>query len=115
MEDIAKKQRQDIEDLLKSKGMRRGTYPNFTVSVKGQKVSEMLQPYMSGCFCLNVLRPAHAFVSHVLFLSLSKRPGTVGSKRKFFLLSRGCNFGNLRILRSGFFLNFKGDIINRRK
>nr|XP_004293327.2 PREDICTED: probable 26S protease regulatory subunit 10B isoform X1 [Fragaria vesca subsp. vesca] len=43
VEDIAKKQRQDIEDRLKSKGMRRGTYPNFTVSVKGQKVTVKFQ------------------------------------------------------------------------
>ncbi|KAL6200921.1 hypothetical protein ACLB2K_024636 [Fragaria x ananassa] len=43
VEDIAKKQRQDIEDLLKSKGMQRGTYPDFTVSVKGQKVTIKFQ------------------------------------------------------------------------
>lgn len=52
MEDIAKKQRQQIDDLLKSKGIRRGSYPNFAVSVKGQKVIEMPQPYMSVSFVI---------------------------------------------------------------
>ncbi|ONI09868.1 hypothetical protein PRUPE_4G015000 [Prunus persica] len=43
LEEIAKKQRQKIEDLLKSKGIRRGSYPQFTVAVKGQKVSIKFQ------------------------------------------------------------------------
>lgn len=65
MEDIAKKQRQQIDDLLKSKGIRRGSYPNFTVSVKGQKVIESLL----GCnLHSNVLRLAHA---HMHWLAMS--------------------------------------------
>ncbi|XP_062013561.1 uncharacterized protein LOC133729953 [Rosa rugosa] len=43
VEEIAKKQRQEIEDLLKSKGIQRGSYPNFSVSVKGQKVAIKFQ------------------------------------------------------------------------
>ncbi|XP_050369578.1 uncharacterized protein LOC126787722 [Argentina anserina] len=43
VEEIAKKQKREIEDLIKSKGMRLGSYPNFTVSVKGQKVTIKFQ------------------------------------------------------------------------
>ncbi|KAJ4842748.1 hypothetical protein Tsubulata_013369 [Turnera subulata] len=39
LEEIAKKERQRIEELLKSKGLRYGSYPRFTVAVKGQKVT----------------------------------------------------------------------------
>jgi hypothetical protein len=38
LEETAKKERQRIEELLRSKGMTRGSYPRFTVGVKGQKV-----------------------------------------------------------------------------
>ncbi|ONI09866.1 hypothetical protein PRUPE_4G014800 [Prunus persica] len=43
LDEISKKQRQKIEDLLRSKGIRRGSYPQFTVAVKGQKVSIKFQ------------------------------------------------------------------------
>lgn len=38
LEEIAKKERQRIENLLKDKGIKYGSYPRFTVAVKGQKV-----------------------------------------------------------------------------
>ncbi|CAL5410588.1 unnamed protein product [Camellia sinensis] len=37
LEEIARKERQRLEELLKSKGMLYGSYPRFTVAVKGQK------------------------------------------------------------------------------
>lgn len=43
LEEITKKQRQQILDLLRSKGIGRGFYPPFTVAVKGQKVSIKFQ------------------------------------------------------------------------
>uniref|UniRef100_A0A803NZH4 Pyrophosphate--fructose 6-phosphate 1-phosphotransferase subunit beta n=1 Tax=Cannabis sativa TaxID=3483 RepID=A0A803NZH4_CANSA len=43
LEEIAKRERHRIETLLKSKGMRPGSYPRFTVAVKGQKVTVKLQ------------------------------------------------------------------------
>ncbi|XP_021903020.1 uncharacterized protein LOC110818406, partial [Carica papaya] len=47
LEEIAKKERQRIEELLKSKGIQHGSYPRFTVAVKGQK---LLRPYESPDF-----------------------------------------------------------------
>ena len=38
LEETAKKERQRIEELLQSKGIARGSFPRFTVGVKGQKV-----------------------------------------------------------------------------
>lgn len=38
LEEAARKERQRLEGLLKSKGMQYGSYPRFTVAVKGQKV-----------------------------------------------------------------------------
>lgn len=35
---IAVKERQRIEELLRSRGIRHGSYPRFSVAVKGQKV-----------------------------------------------------------------------------
>ncbi|PON52154.1 Spastin [Parasponia andersonii] len=43
LEEIAKKERQRIEELLKCKGIRSGSYPRFTVAVKGQKVTVKFQ------------------------------------------------------------------------
>ncbi|KAK9064157.1 hypothetical protein SSX86_015537 [Deinandra increscens subsp. villosa] len=43
MEAIAKKERLRLEKLLKSKGMQYGSYPRFTVAVKGQKVTIKFQ------------------------------------------------------------------------
>ncbi|KAJ9169173.1 hypothetical protein P3X46_020634 [Hevea brasiliensis] len=43
LEEIAKQERQRIEELLKSKGVRFGYYPRFTVAVKGQKVTIKFQ------------------------------------------------------------------------
>ncbi|KAJ0692137.1 putative AAA+ ATPase domain, ATPase, AAA-type, core [Helianthus annuus] len=43
MEAIAKKERVRLENLLKSKGMLYGSYPRFTVAVKGQKVTIKFQ------------------------------------------------------------------------
>ncbi|XVF87795.1 hypothetical protein PTKIN_Ptkin18bG0149600 [Pterospermum kingtungense] len=39
LEEIAKKERQRIEKLLKDKGIKYGSYPRFTIAVKGQKVT----------------------------------------------------------------------------
>ena len=39
LEEIAKKERRKLEDLIRSKGMKYGSYPRFTVAVKGQKVN----------------------------------------------------------------------------
>ncbi|PWA89624.1 P-loop containing nucleoside triphosphate hydrolases superfamily protein [Artemisia annua] len=43
MEAIAKKERARLEELLKSKRMTYGSYPRFTVAVKGQKVTIKFQ------------------------------------------------------------------------
>ncbi|XP_071713975.1 uncharacterized protein [Rutidosis leptorrhynchoides] len=43
MEAIAKNERVRLEALLKSKGMQYGSYPRFTVAVKGQKVTIKFQ------------------------------------------------------------------------
>lgn len=37
-EDLVGEERKRIEELLKSKGMPRGSYPPYSVSVKGSKV-----------------------------------------------------------------------------
>uniref|UniRef100_A0A7C9AFD6 Uncharacterized protein n=1 Tax=Opuntia streptacantha TaxID=393608 RepID=A0A7C9AFD6_OPUST len=42
LEETAKKERRRLEDLLKSKGMQYGSYPKFTVAVKGQKVNSLV-------------------------------------------------------------------------
>ncbi|KAK9155555.1 hypothetical protein Sjap_003035 [Stephania japonica] len=38
MEKIVRQERNKLEDLLKSKGMQYGSYPPFTVGIKGQKI-----------------------------------------------------------------------------
>ncbi|KAB2025970.1 hypothetical protein ES319_D06G186100v1 [Gossypium barbadense] len=43
LEETAKKERQRIEQMLKDKGIRHGSYPRFTVAVKGQKVTIKFQ------------------------------------------------------------------------
>lgn len=43
LEETAKKERRRLEDLLKSKGMQYGSYPKFTVAVKGQKIAIKFQ------------------------------------------------------------------------
>ena len=37
-EDLARKERKRILELVQSRGMQRGSYPQFDVAVKGQKV-----------------------------------------------------------------------------
>lgn len=41
LEEIAKKEKARLEDLLKRKGGQAGFYPRFTVAVKGQKVGSL--------------------------------------------------------------------------
>lgn len=43
LEETAKKERLRLEELLKSKGLRVGSYPRFIVAVKGQKVTIKFQ------------------------------------------------------------------------
>ncbi|XP_057497610.1 uncharacterized protein LOC130782351 isoform X2 [Actinidia eriantha] len=43
LENTARKERQQLEALLKSKGMQYGSYPRFTVAVKGQKITIKFQ------------------------------------------------------------------------
>ncbi|CAM8998501.1 unnamed protein product [Rhodiola kirilowii] len=43
LEAVARTERQRLEDLLKSKGLQYGSYPRFTVAVKGQKVTIKFQ------------------------------------------------------------------------
>ncbi|KAJ7967744.1 katanin p60 ATPase-containing subunit A1 [Quillaja saponaria] len=43
LEGIAKKERERIQELIRSKGMRYGSYPRFIVAVKGQKVTIKFQ------------------------------------------------------------------------
>ncbi|XP_022855386.1 spermatogenesis-associated protein 5-like isoform X1 [Olea europaea var. sylvestris] len=43
MEEIARKEKVRLEELLKSKGIRYGSCPRFTVAVKGQKVTIKFQ------------------------------------------------------------------------
>ncbi|VVB07772.1 unnamed protein product [Arabis nemorensis] len=41
--DVAKKERARIEELIKSKGTRTGSYPRFNVAVRGQKITLKFQ------------------------------------------------------------------------
>ncbi|XP_058200353.1 cell division cycle protein 48 homolog [Rhododendron vialii] len=43
LEEAARKERQRLEGLLKTKGMQYGSYPRFTVAVKGQKITIKFQ------------------------------------------------------------------------
>ncbi|CAN0899102.1 Protein CdcH, partial [Linum grandiflorum] len=43
LEEAAKKERKRIEDVLISKGVKHGSYPRFTVAVKGQKITVKFQ------------------------------------------------------------------------
>ncbi|XP_060175758.1 uncharacterized protein LOC132606325 isoform X3 [Lycium barbarum] len=43
LEETAKAERHRLENLLKSKGVKYGSYPHFTVAVKGQKVTIKFQ------------------------------------------------------------------------
>ncbi|XP_059297186.1 cell division control protein 48 isoform X2 [Lycium ferocissimum] len=43
LEETAKAERRRLENLLKSKGVKYGSYPRFTVAVKGQKVTIKFQ------------------------------------------------------------------------
>ncbi|XP_012569286.1 uncharacterized protein [Cicer arietinum] len=43
VQEIAKKERQRIQELLTTRGIRQGSYPRFNVAVKGQKVSIKFQ------------------------------------------------------------------------
>ncbi|KAL5097436.1 hypothetical protein RYX36_001763 [Vicia faba] len=43
VQEIAKKERERIQDLLKTRGIRQGSCPHFSVAVKGQKVSIKFQ------------------------------------------------------------------------
>ncbi|KAK6932781.1 ATPase, AAA-type, core, partial [Dillenia turbinata] len=43
VEESAKRARKQLEELLKSKGMRHNSYPRFTVAAKGQKVTIKFQ------------------------------------------------------------------------
>lgn len=43
LDEIARKEKARLVELLKSKGGRTGSYPQFTVSVKGQKVSGLFK------------------------------------------------------------------------
>jgi hypothetical protein len=45
-EDLARKERKRILELVQSRGMQRGSYPKFDVAVKGQKV--VISPKFSG-------------------------------------------------------------------
>jgi len=45
----AKKERQRIEELMRSRGIRYGSYPPFSVAVKGQKVGALCYSVI----CLN--------------------------------------------------------------
>lgn len=41
LEENAKKERGRLEELIRAKGMKYGSYPRFAVALKGQKVSIM--------------------------------------------------------------------------
>ncbi|KAL3627428.1 hypothetical protein CASFOL_028791 [Castilleja foliolosa] len=43
LEDIARRDKTRLEDLIKNKGIRYGSYPRFSVAVKGKKVSIRFQ------------------------------------------------------------------------
>lgn len=46
-EDLARKEKKRIMELVQSRGMQRGSYPQFDVAMKGQKVvlPQFVQPY----------------------------------------------------------------------
>jgi hypothetical protein len=39
VEDLARKERKRIMELIESRGMQPGSYPKFEVAIKGQKVA----------------------------------------------------------------------------
>ncbi|KMT04093.1 hypothetical protein BVRB_8g185470 [Beta vulgaris subsp. vulgaris] len=43
LEETAKKERRKLEDLIRTKGMKYGSYPRFAVAVKGQKIAIKFQ------------------------------------------------------------------------
>lgn len=63
MEETARRERLRIEELLKSKGVQYGSYPRFSVSIKGQKV---LPITFLECHILN----------HVLFTASGQKVNT---------------------------------------
>lgn len=60
-EDLARKERKRILELVQSRGMQRGSYPQFDVAVKGQKV--VLSPKFSGNICLSAFKKSSRFCS----------------------------------------------------
>lgn len=71
LEEIARKDKARLEKLLKNKGGRSGSYPRFTVSVKGQKVGRQ-QGIVQASLCIFVLcgslHPISLSVPHVFKL-----------------------------------------------
>lgn len=53
VQEIAKKERERIQNLLTTRGIRQGSCPRFNVAVKGQKVIAFCYYMM---ICLNYLR-----------------------------------------------------------
>lgn len=54
-EDLAHKERKRIIELIQSRGMPHGSYPQFDVAVKGQKVVLLSQTFRPYHCCLLVL------------------------------------------------------------
>jgi len=65
-QDLARKERKRIMELAQSRGMQRGSYPQFDVAVKGQKVVLVLPP-----ICLASVEKSSHFGSHFREIELS--------------------------------------------
>lgn len=55
-EDLARKERKRILELVQSRGMQRGSYPQFDVAVKGQKVVLSPQFFWQYMFISSILK-----------------------------------------------------------
>lgn len=68
-EDLAHKERKRIMELIQSRGMPHGSYPQFDVAVKGQKVVLLSQTFRPYHCCLLVLENIFFFFSGFINLS----------------------------------------------
>jgi hypothetical protein len=55
-EDLSRKERKRILELVQSRGMQRGSYPQFDVAVKGQKVVLSPQIFWQYMFISSILK-----------------------------------------------------------
>jgi hypothetical protein len=61
VEDLARKERRRIMELIESQGMLPGSYPKFDVAVKGQKV--VLPPLIFELYCRTIFGTLQTLVN----------------------------------------------------